>query len=786
VSKVADQLSQQLGRERVFYDEYSTAELARPELDLYLGNIYRNESDLIVPFFCAEYERKKWCKLEWRQMRDILFNLEGDRIMPFRFDDTPVDGVLSIDGYVAVEELSPEEVAELILQRLGAPTPARASKPKKTPADFLLSNTREAPKATNPATLLNARYEVVSFFADARTRELDDLKAWCDSEEPATGVRLFYGPGGTGKTRLLIEWAKQLREQGWYAGFLPENVEDDQIERLLHTDRPTLVVLDYAECRGGLFELLKRLAERPADQKQRLRIVLLARDVGDWWNSLRQRDEAVGHLLAEYEPTLVAPVTLEGDLRQRVWEHARDAFVTCLDSPAPPVPANLKDERFGRVLYLHMSALAAVEGRPTEAASLLEEILTHEKHFWTKRYREQFGDDDFEAAEFLKRCSRLVAAVTLHGGAPSREAAEELSRQVEGPDPRYKHLVPFLRSLYPGRGQAQDRYLGGLEPDLLGEALVRAVLSDPETAPDTFLERVFAGADDLALQNGFVVLGRISLQDAPVAEPWLAGLLDLDVSPRAGAAFRAALALGARTAFCPLGQILARALEREGTLDHAAEFDSLVPEETVSLRELGVWTACRILDFLSSQPETEKNTVERARLQNNLGNRLSDLGRREEALGAAQEAVEIYRRLAESRPDAFLPYLATSLNNLGTMLSDLGRREEALAAAQEAVEIYRRLAESRPETFLPDLARSLGVLGTCLAGSARLREAVEAFAEGVRTLQPAFSKLPHAFGPLMVTLVGLYLEHAKELGEAPDMDMLGPIVAKLEEDKDGS
>jgi hypothetical protein len=48
--------------------------------------------------------------------------------------------------------------------------------------------------------------------------------------------------------------------------------------------------------------------------------------------------------------------------------------------------------------------------------------------------------------------------------------------------------------------------------------------------------------------------------------------------------------------------------------------------------------------------------------------------------------------------------LATSLNNLGRDLSNLGRREEALAASQEAVDIYRRLAQTRPDAFLPDLA----------------------------------------------------------------------------------
>ena len=48
-----------------------------------------------------------------------------------------------------------------------------------------------------------------------------------------------------------------------------------------------------------------------------------------------------------------------------------------------------------------------------------------------------------------------------------------------------------------------------------------------------------------------------------------------------------------------------------------------------------------------------------------------------------------------------------SLNNQSSRLADLGRREEALAAIEEAVTIYRALAEARPDAFLPDLAMSL-------------------------------------------------------------------------------
>jgi hypothetical protein len=57
---------------------------------------------------------------------------------------------------------------------------------------------------------------------------------------------------------------------------------------------------------------------------------------------------------------------------------------------------------------------------------------------------------------------------------------------------------------------------------------------------------------------------------------------------------------------------------------------------------------------------------------------------REEALAAIEEAVTTYRELAQARPDAFLPNLATSLNNLASVLTSLGRTGEANAAQAEA------------------------------------------------------------------------------------------------------
>jgi hypothetical protein len=58
-------------------------------------------------------------------------------------------------------------------------------------------------------------------------------------------------------------------------------------------------------------------------------------------------------------------------------------------------------------------------------------------------------------------------------------------------------------------------------------------------------------------------------------------------------------------------------------------------------------------------------------------------------LPAALRARPVYRELAASRPEAFLPALAMSLNNMGNKRGALGQHDAALASTQEAVEARR-------------------------------------------------------------------------------------------------
>jgi len=62
------------------------------------------------------------------------------------------------------------------------------------------------------------------------------------------------------------------------------------------------------------------------------------------------------------------------------------------------------------------------------------------------------------------------------------------------------------------------------------------------------------------------------------------------------------------------------------------------------------------------------------------------------------------------RPHTTRPDLAMSLHNLASRLADLGRRQDALAATQEAVTIRRELAARWSEAYRQELEQSLGVL----------------------------------------------------------------------------
>ncbi|WP_437544317.1 tetratricopeptide repeat protein [Sorangium sp. So ce367] len=631
--------------------------------------------------------------------------------------------------------------------------------------DLLVPGTSEPPVEASPAALLNARYQIVPFFG--RADVLKEIHAWCGATAPVR-ARLFHGPGGIGKTRLFIEACAQLRREGWRAGFIPGGIDERQVEALMAAERPTFAVVDYAESRPDLRDLLEPAGRvRARKGRGRLRLVLLARNAGDWWTFLQGSDAELGALLGDHAPRELPPGVAASPQRTEAFREAAASFAHKLGKAVPGATPPLNDPRYDRVLYLHMAALATVEGREFTAETLMASTLDHEQRFWSSRFP---CADAFDARRFIEQMRRTVTALTLRGGASSRgEAAALMARIIDERDEKLvDRYLRFLRDLYPGQHRASRAgdYLGGLEPDLLGEAMVHRTLSLEGGEAGSYLDRVLerpAGED--ALRTAFAVLGRLSEDQPEDGERWIAHVLGRDVVSRAMAAFEAAKALGERTAHARLGSVLAKSLEREGTIELAEQMARAgLPERTVSLREVALWAAQKRLEHLPEGIELER-LAKRSRLLNNLGKMQSELGQREAALASVQEGVTIRRTLAEQQPSAFLPDLAVGLNNLGKTLSELGQREAALASTQEAVTRYRTLAEQRPDAFLPYLALSLNNLGAMQSALGQLEAALVATQEAVAIRRTLAEQQPDAFLPDLALSLNNLGAMQSELGQ---------------------
>jgi hypothetical protein len=370
------------------------------------------------------------------------------------------------------------------------------------------------------------------------------------------------------------------------------------------------------------------------------------------------------------------------------------------------------------VLVVHAAALLAVldheEGgsQVRSSGEVLDRLLEHEARYWARSAAAQgLGLDT--------AIQRRAVAVGCLIGTDSEATAARLMACI--PDladsgERRGKVARWLHDLYPEsrpREAGPGEWIGPLRPDLVAEHLVVGELS----AHHDLIPGLFAGLGEDGAARALTVLARAALTQ-PAALGLLRDALTAHAEQLAGPAMSVAVETNAA-----VGELLSEALDARPASAQVLEWiAAAAPYPSFALAPV----AATVLAQLAGQtPEAGP----RASRLVDLSNRLGDLGRREEALAAIEEAVTIRRELARARPDAFLPDLAMSLNNQSADLGDLGRREEALAAIEEAVTIRRELARARPRLFGSALSRSLDHLAGLLSALGRNTEAEAARAE---------------------------------------------------------
>lgn len=118
VEKIVEELERNIGPNSYFYDNNYVSQLARPSLDILLQDIYRKRSKLVVVFLCSDYQRKEWCGVEFRAIKEIIMERDNQRIMFVKMDDGIVDGIFKTDGYIDGRKYQPKDIARFIQERI--------------------------------------------------------------------------------------------------------------------------------------------------------------------------------------------------------------------------------------------------------------------------------------------------------------------------------------------------------------------------------------------------------------------------------------------------------------------------------------------------------------------------------------------------------------------------------------------------------------------------------------------------------------------------------------------
>ncbi|MGW5265273.1 tetratricopeptide repeat protein, partial [Microbispora sp. NPDC004025] len=632
-----------------------------------------------------------------------------------------------------------------------------------------------------PSELLRACHGLIAF--TGRRGLLAELADWRDAPTgQKVAVRLIHGPGGQGKSRLAGHVAQLWARQGWVV--LAAHHRRDR-STALEFEVPAfdgaagaLVVVDYAE-RWDIADLLTLLRDAHASGRLPVRVLLLARPAGTWWDSLKgrmRRDLGLVPSRGELEPLEQE----SGITRAGLFAAARDRFAELLGVPgaggvAAP-PALERHEAYRLVLSVHMAALAAVlavergQVAPGDPVRVSEFLLARERDHWEAMASAR---RDRPLATSPEAMGQVVYVATLTGRLGYEDGKAALARAEVESTQAIGQLLKDHAVCYPPAGPASPEgvsaahtsatVLEPLYPDRLGEDFI--ALSVPghscdfpvdlwaQAAPARLLAPP-AGADGGPGEEGGVpVWARhavTTLIEAAHRWPHLARRqlypLLADAPHLAVHAGGAALARLAALEDIDVGLLAAI----EAMLPGHRHIDLDIGAAAIASRLAEHWLAA------ATDPVT------RAHIHDILALRLFRVGLYARALAEGDQAVRLWRRLAALNRDAYLPDLVISLHNHAGFLAEVGRRAEAVAFSAESVRLRGELAELDRDAYLPGLADSLDNHALRLGEVGRRAEAVAFSAESVR-LRGELAELDR--DAYLSGLAGSLDIHALRLGE---------------------
>ena len=214
---------------RCFYDADEQIELWGRYLAEELPTIYAEQAAAVVVFVSAEYAARDWARLERRAALNRAVRERREYVLPARFDDTPLPGLLSDMVAVDLRGRTAQQFAAMIADKLGrlaitasappaeAGDPARAVEPAPPAGAVHVGD-------VDPRRLgVHAAFSVPGVPDEVLPEYVPR-----DADAPGSGVRprvaaaaerggfvLLVGGSSVGKTRCAAEAVRALLPDWW-------------------------------------------------------------------------------------------------------------------------------------------------------------------------------------------------------------------------------------------------------------------------------------------------------------------------------------------------------------------------------------------------------------------------------------------------------------------------------------------------------------------------------------------------------------------------------------------
>lgn len=558
--------------------------------------------------------------------------------------------------------------------------------------------------------------------ADSRERAVNAMVDWCRRGDRP--LWLVEGAAGVGKTRLAADVAERLVAEKWTVGWARPGLAGAAVHAAARSGRHALVLVDDAETRADMVELLALLtgAARPLS----VRVIVLAREFGGWWHELLGRLSPMEQQVLTSGRTVMSDAGITGPTPgalalRRVSAGEKDPRGRAITTLTTADPAS------GAVLLRLAALVVALPTRvgqlgPPALRAAMRDLFEEEEGYWRRTATEVSPPG--EPTPALRSALTCAAIVGADGLTDAATVLRRVPALAAGAADRLARLAVWWHGLFlnvTGDGGISSPRLPSWLSDRLPDGVESTGVSWTVAALDA--ERRSTSSLARMARDAHREVWPTNSAPAAAADPDLARQ-NLHREVRAAAPVDEALAWLIRELDLP-----------------PADLETLASAISHPARNLGrtaVVLAQRLLDTAQMPTETAGLALE-------LGARLSEVGRWSDARDLTERAVKEFRQLAEEDRARWLPDLATAVSNLGSVLAQLGARDAALSMTYEAVALHRQLLETDRDRFLPSLARALTNLSACLSRAGQRPAALGAAGQAVAIYRELVELHPNAY-----------------------------------------